>query len=194
MGSAKRKKGIYPKMGLKGPGDLNLEGNCKGPIELFEFEDIEEGWINCPTGYYGHSVLGGGICQYADEWYRNWEYDYKPSDNEVVPEEPEEEIPEILQDPPEEEEEMITRQTKDTEGEELITPCPMPSQQNKPVQSKPPGTSISPDPQDDPGSLLLTKNPLAPLSPEELKTRENNIAHIKHLKEAMKRGLRNGMI
>ena len=110
----KLKKGTYPKVGLKGPGDLNLEGDWEGPIELFEFEDIEEGWINCTTGYYWHSVLGGGICQYADEWYRNWEYDYKPSENEVVPEEPKGEIPEIPQDPPEEEEEVITKQTKDT--------------------------------------------------------------------------------
>ena len=31
---------------------------------------------------------------------------------------------------------------------------------------------------------------MAPLSPEELKTRENNKAHIKHLKEAMKKGLK----
>ena len=184
----KPKKGTYPKVGPKGPGDLNLEGDWEGPIELFEFKDIEEGWINCTIGYYWHSVLGGGICQYADEWYRNWEYDYKPPENEVVPEEPEEEIPEVPQDPPEEEE-VITKQTKDTEGEESIAPCPTPAQQNKSIQSKPPGTSIQSGPQDDPGSSLLTKNPLAPLNPEELKTRENNIAHIKHLKEAMKKGL-----
>ena len=31
---------------------------------------------------------------------------------------------------------------------------------------------------------------MAPLSPEELKTRDNNIVHIKHLKEAMKKGLK----
>ena len=185
---SKPKKGTYPKVGLKGPGDLNLEGDWEGPIELFEFEDIEKGWINCTTGYYWHSVLGGGICQYADKWYRNWEYDYKPPENEVVPEEPEKEVPEIPQDPPEEEE-VITKPTEDTEGEESIAPGPMPTQRNKPVQPKPPSTSIQPDPQDDPGSSLLTKNPSAPLSPEELKTRDNNIAHIKHLKEAMKKGL-----
>ena len=69
-------KGTYPKVGPKGPGDLNLEGDWEGPIELFEFEDIEEGWTNCTTGYYWHSVLGGGICQYSNEWYRNWEFDY----------------------------------------------------------------------------------------------------------------------
>ena len=46
----KPKKGTYPKVGLKCPGDLNLEGDWEGPIELFEFEDIEEGWINCTTG------------------------------------------------------------------------------------------------------------------------------------------------
>ena len=65
----KPKKGSYPKVGLKGPGDLNLAGDWEGPIELFEFKDIEEGWVNCTTGYYWHSVLGGGICQYSNEWY-----------------------------------------------------------------------------------------------------------------------------
>ena len=62
----KPKKGTYPKVGLKGPGDLNLEGDWEGPIELFKFEDIEEGWINCTTRYYLHSVLGGGnlsVCE-----------------------------------------------------------------------------------------------------------------------------------
>ena len=103
----KPRKGSYPKIGLKGPGDLNLEGDWEGPIELFEFEDIEEGWINCTTGYYWHSVLGGGICRYSNEWYRNWEFDYKPPDEEVFPEEPEEEIPKISQDPPEEEEGIV---------------------------------------------------------------------------------------
>ena len=105
----------------------------------------------------------------------------------MVPEEPGEEIPEIPQDPPDDE--VITKQTKDIEGEELTTPHPMPAQGNKPVWPKPPRTSIQYEPQDDPGSSLLTKNPLAPLSPEESKTRENNIAYIKHLKEAMKKGL-----
>ena len=32
-------------------------------------------------------------------------------------------------------------------------------------------------------------NPLTPLTPEEAKTRENNIAHMKHLREAMKSGI-----
>ena len=98
----KPKKGTYPKVGLKGPGDLNLEGDWEGPIKLFEFEDIEKGWINCTTGYYWHSVLGEGICQYVDEWHRNWEFDYIPPENEVIPEEPGEssqEMPEIPQDP-----------------------------------------------------------------------------------------------
>ena len=114
----KPKKGTYPTVGSKGPGDLNMEGNWEGPIKLFEFEDIEEGWINCTTGYYWHSVLGGGICQYADEWYRNWEYDYKPPENEVVPEEPGEashEVPEVPPDPPDDE--VTTEQIKDEEGE-----------------------------------------------------------------------------
>ena len=185
---SKPKKGTYPKVGPKGPGDLNLEGDWDGPIDLFEFEDIEEGWINCTTGCYWHSVLGGGICQYSNEWYRNWEFDYKPPDEEVVPEEPEEEIPDVPQDPPEEEEE-IAKRTEDTGGEEPITPGLTPSQQDELIQSKTSGASVQAEPQDDPGSSLLTKNPLAPLSPEESKTRDNNIAHIKHLKEAMKKGL-----
>ena len=108
---------------------MNIEGDWEGPIELFEFEDIEEGWINCTTGYYWHSVLGGRICQYADEWYRNWEFDYKPPENEVVPEEP----GEISQEVP--------------------------------------------------------KIPLTSLSPERSKIRENNISHMKHLRESMKKGV-----
>ena len=97
------KKGTYPAVGSNGPGDLNIEGIWEGPIELFEFEDIDEGWIICTTGYYWHSVLGGGICQYADEWYRNWEFDYKPPENEVVPEElgeASQEVPKVPQDTP----------------------------------------------------------------------------------------------
>ena len=33
------------------------------------------------------------------------------------------------------------------------------------------------------------QDPLAPLTPEEVQTRENNIAHIKHLREAIKKGI-----
>ena len=152
----KPKKGTYPTVGPKGPGDLNLEGDWEGPIELFEFEDIEEGWINCTTGYYWHSVLGGGICQYADEWYRNWEFDYKPPENEVVPEEPGEasqEVPEVPQDPPDDK--VTTKQTKDIEEEKSTASRHTSAQQSKPAQPKPPGSS------------LLTKDPLAPLSLEE---------------------------
>ena len=151
----KPKKGTYPKVGPKGPGDLNLEGDWEGPIELFEFEDIEEGWVNCTTGYYWHSILGGGICQHADEWYRNWEFDYKPPDKEVVPKELEEEIPDVPQDPleeeedieleeeipdvpqdPPEEEENIAKQIGDTGRKESITPGLTLSQQGESVQSK----------------------------------------------------------
>ena len=40
------------------------------------------------------------------------------------------------------------------------------------------------------------KDPLAPLTPEEAQTRENNIVHIKHLREAIKKGIekRNEML
>ena len=185
----KLRKGSYPKIRSKGPGDLNLEGDWEGPIELFEFEDIEEGWINCTTGYYWHTVLGGGICHYSGEWYRNWEFDYKPPDEEVVPEELEEEVPKIPQDPPEGEEEIV-RRTEHTGEEEPIIPGLTPSQQEGPVQSKTSGTSVQGEPHDDPRSPRLPKNPLEPLSPEESKTRDNNIAHMKHLKEAMKTGLK----
>ena len=174
----KPKKGTYPAAGPNGPGDLNIEGNWEGPIELFEFEDIDEGWVNCTTGYYWHSVLGGGICQYADEWYRNWEFDYKPPENEVVSEEfgeAPQEVPEVPQNPPDDK--VTTKQTKDMEGEKSTASHSSSAQQSQPTQIKPQGSS------------LLTKNPLAPLSPEESKTRENNIAHMKHLREAMKKGL-----
>ena len=83
----------------------------------------------------------------------------------MVLEEPEEEIPKVSQDPPEEEEE-IAKRTEDTGGKGPITPGLTPSQQEEPVQSKTSGASVQVDPQDDPGSSLLTKNPLAPLSPE----------------------------
>ena len=95
----KPKKGTYPSVAPNGPGNLNVDGDWESPIELFEFEDIDEGWINFTTGYYWHSVLGGGICQYADEWYRNWEFDYKPPEKEVVPEEPDEASWEVLKVP-----------------------------------------------------------------------------------------------
>ena len=54
---------------------------------------------------------------------------------------------------------------------------------------------MPPRPHTDPDSSITTrqqqrgKDPLAPLNPEESKTRENNIAHIRHLREAMKKGL-----
>lgn len=38
---------------------------------------------------YWHPALGGGICLYEDEWYRNWEFDYEPPEKEIVMEEPE---------------------------------------------------------------------------------------------------------
>ena len=93
----------------------------------------------------------------------------------------------VPQDPPEDE--VITKQTKDVEGQKSTASCHSSAQQSKPAQPKPPRTSIQPRPQMDPESSLLTKDPLTPLSSEESKTRENNIAHMKHLREAMKKGL-----
>ena len=61
--------------------------------------------------------MGGGICQYADEWYRNWEFDYKPLEKEVVPEEPGEDsqkVPKVPQGPPEGE--VAIEQIKGVEG------------------------------------------------------------------------------
>ena len=98
----KPKKGTYSSVGPRGPGDLNVEGDWEGPIELFEFEYEDEGWVCCTPGYYWHPVLGGGIYQHEDEWYRNWEFDYEPLEEEIVPEEPEDiekENPKIPQDP-----------------------------------------------------------------------------------------------
>ena len=43
--------------------------------------------MNCTTCYYWYTVLGGGICQYDDKWYRNWEFYYNPPEKEVVQEE-----------------------------------------------------------------------------------------------------------
>ena len=106
----------------------------------------------------------------------------------MVPEELEEEVSKIPQDPPEGEEEIVKR-TEHTGEEESIIPL-TPSQQEEPVQSKTSGTSVQGGPQDDPRSPRLPKNPLEPLIPEESKTRDNNIAHMKHLKEAMKTGLK----
>ena len=39
----KPKKGTYPALGSNGPGDLNVEGDWEGPIELFKFEYNDEG-------------------------------------------------------------------------------------------------------------------------------------------------------
>ena len=66
--------------------------------------------------------MGGGICQHADEWYRNWEFDYKPPAEEVVPEEPgdvQQEAPKVPQDPPEEE--VVAEQIKDVRGRKSTT-------------------------------------------------------------------------
>ena len=48
----KPKKGTYPSVGPRGPGDVNVEGDWEGPIELFEFEYEDEGWVHCTPGYY----------------------------------------------------------------------------------------------------------------------------------------------
>ena len=85
-------------MGPRGPGDVNVEGDWEGPIELFEFKFVEEGWVHCTPGYYLHPVLGGGIYQHEGEWYRNWEFDDEPPEEKIVAEDPEDieqENPEI---------------------------------------------------------------------------------------------------
>ena len=123
----KPKKGTYPTLGSYGPGELNIEGDWEGPIELSEFEYIEEGWVNCSTGYYWHTVLGGGICLYDDKRYRNWEFDYKPPEKEVI----QEEIPKIPQ-------ESTEIETPSQEKESLETPLQLPLQLKTIPQSQPP--------------------------------------------------------
>ena len=111
----KPERGTYPAPGPNSPGDLNVEGDWEGPIELFKSEYDKEGWVNCTTDYYWHSVLGGGIYLYEDEWYRNREFDYEPPEEEIVQDEPEDiegEDPEI---PPEEE--IIHDDPENIEGE-----------------------------------------------------------------------------
>ena len=103
------------------------------------------------------------------------------------PAEASQEVPKVPQDPPEDE--VITKQTKDVEGEKSFASRRSSAQQGKPVQPKPSHTSIQSGLQTGPGSPLLTKDHLAPLSPEESKTIENNIAHMRHLRETMKKGL-----
>ena len=153
----KPKKGTYPTVGPNGPGSLNLQGDWEGPIELFEFEDIEEGWTSCTMGYYWHKLLGGGICQFEENWYRNWDFDYEPPAGEVIDEESEDvqlEDPEIPQAP-------TPGSSKD----------PTPPMTGKTVQQ------------------MVQESRRLPIkmSPEEEKARENNIAHIKHLREEMKK-------
>ena len=100
---SKPKKGTYPALGPKGPGDLDVQKTGRAPLNFSNFEYNDEGWINCTTGYYWHSVLGGGIYLYEDEWYRNWEFDYKPPEEEIVQDEPdygEDENPELPQESP----------------------------------------------------------------------------------------------
>ena len=102
---------------------MNVEGYWEGPIHLFEFEYIEEGWINCTTGCYWHSVLGGGIYQYEDKWYRNWEFNYKPPEKVIVQEEPgdiQQEDPKVPQDPPEGG--AVAKQIENVEGRKSTTP------------------------------------------------------------------------
>ena len=78
-----------------------------------------------------------------------------------------------------------------------MTPRQSSAQQGKPSQPKPshPPRHSRPQTDPDPSISMRTRqkqranNPLAPLTPEESKTRENNIAHIKHLREAMKKGI-----
>ena len=161
----KPKKGTYPTVGPNGPGDLNIEGDWEGPIELFEFEDIEEGWTNCTTGYYWHSLLGGGICQFDDEWYRNWEFNYEPPDEEIVREESEDIQQEDLEIPltPSQKEASLQTLESSQSSEE-----PKPLTSKKTIQQR-------------------AKSLLVPLTPDEEKTRENNIAHIAHLREEMKK-------
>ena len=121
------------------------------------------------------------------------DFDYKPSEEEIVPEESgdtEQENPKIPPDPPEGE--TVTEQAEGTEGEKSTA-----SQQDKPTLPKPPHPQGCSRPQTDldPPTFMRTRQQqraqdlLAPLTPEEAQTRENNISHIKHLREAIKKGI-----
>ena len=66
-----------------------MEGDWEGLVELFEFGESDDGWVNCTTSYYWYPALGGGIYIHEGEPYRNWEYDYEPPDDERVPNQPE---------------------------------------------------------------------------------------------------------
>ena len=156
----KPKKGTYPSIGSSGPGDLNIEGDWKGPIELFELEDIEEGWTNCTTGYYWTSLLGGGICQFDDKWYRNWEFDYEPPEEEIC------------------KEYGGMQQEENMEIQKEISPQTLKGSQT-PAEPKPSTSKKT--------KQRGAKSLLVPLTPEEEKTRRNNIAHIEHLREEMKK-------
>ena len=80
------------------------------------------------------------------------------------------------------------------------TPQQTSARQSKP-SPKPPHLPRCSKPQTDPDPSISTRtrsqqrtidqnySPLAPLTLEEAKTRENNIAHMKHLREAMKNGI-----
>ena len=82
----------------------------------------------------------------------------------------------------------------------MTTPQQTSAQQSKPPP-KPPHPPRCPKPWRDPDPSISTRtrsqqrtidqnyNPLAPLTLEEVKTRENNIAHMKHLRKAMKNGI-----
>ena len=156
----KPKKGTYPTVGPNGPGNLNIQGDWEGPIELFEFEDIDEGWTSCTTGYYWHKLMGGGICQFEENWYRNWEFDYEPPAEEVIGEESEDiqlEDPEIPQAP--------------IPGSSRTSEDPTPPMTRKTVQQM----------------VQKSRRPPIKMTPEEVKTRENKIAHIVHLREEMKK-------
>ena len=183
-------------MGPRGPGDVNVDGDWEGPIELFEFEFVDEGWVRCTPGYYWHPVLGG-IYQHENKWYMNWEFDYEPPEEEIIPEEPEnieQENPEIPQGSSKEG--TPEEQTQIVGENPLTTPQQTSARQSKPPP-KPPRPPTHPKPRGDPDPSISTRtrtidqnySPLAPLTLEEAKTRENNIAHMKHLREAMKNGI-----
>ena len=62
-----------------------MSGDWEGPIDLHEFGQSDEGWVKSTTGYAWHPVLGGGIFDYGNEAYQNWDYDYEPMGNEIEP-------------------------------------------------------------------------------------------------------------
>ena len=152
-----------------------MEGDWEGPIELFEYGESNDGWVNCTTGYYWHPALGGGIYVHEGETYRNWEFDYEPPEEERVPDQP--------------------KNTKGRSQAQMPQPSPQPLPQLPPRETRSKPTPTDPVArrtragQKTGGSLDTGDFSPPPLTPTEQKSREDNLSHMTHQREAMKSGM-----